>query len=408
MVVPSHAELRSAPFLASVLRDPSIIGVSLHTLCGGLTGEVTRATLLRSAPRSPSSVVVKSDAAVEAGRADASALGLAREALFFAAPLSARLADALDGALPTVHYACGDLATGRKALVLEDVAGVQAGRFFGPGSPLNWGSTTPSDAELGGDTPPTPEDVTRAAFLLCARWHGAFTGDRSLLSEDAMPYLRGAAALAGRTAAAETEWRAAQEQAAGGWAVLEAGLAAGSFPADALSPRLLGLVRASLARAAWPVAAAAAHARAAAGDFTLVHGDMHPANCLWLSRAAVAARGRGGGRLVVVDLEAVGVGSGPQDLAQFVISHMSPDDRRACERGLLREYVDALARAGSPRAYDEIAREYAAGGSERWVWLLALLAGMCPHPMLAYWGAQLDEFCNDWGVTAENVGMPRV
>ena len=420
MAVPSYDELRSAPFLARVLEDASISDVSLERLSGGLAGDVTRVHVIRSqGGGSPTSVVVKSHAVVEAGRVDASALGLAREALFLSSPLAVRLAAVLAGALPKVFFAAGDMASGLKAIVLEDVAvGVQAGRFFGPGSPLNWGSSPPSSAELDGDAAPSPADVTRAAFLVCARWHRAFAGDRALLSADTAPFLRGAAALGGRAAAAEKEWRAAQTQAANSWSNYEASLAGGAIPANLQpTPRLLNLVRASLARAVWPDAAAAAHTRAATGNFTLVHGDMHPANCLWLSSSASENRGS---RLVVLDFEAVGVGSGAQDLAQFVISHMTPADRRACERGLLREYVDAFAsasgapgesaaRSHSPASdYDSVSREYAAGGSERWVWLLALLAGMCPPAMVAFWASQLDAFCEDWGVTADNIGMPRV
>ena len=106
------------------------------------------------------------------------------------------------------------------------------------------------------------------------------------------------------------------------------------------------------------------------------------------------------------------MGSGPQDLAQFMISHMVPAERRACERQLLHEYADSLVAAApapaAAAAYEAVAREYAAGGAERWVWLLALLAGLCPLDMLAFWAAQLDAFCEDWGITTETVGMPRV
>ena len=48
------------------------------------------------------------------------------------------------------------------------------------------------------------------------------------------------------------------------------------------------------------------------------------------------------------------------------------------------------------------------GGAAARVWLLCLLASMCPGAMVSFWAAQLDAFCEDWGVTAESVGMPRV
>jgi hypothetical protein len=381
------AELCSPHMLAALVGAP-VTSCAAEPLCGGLSGSLLRLRLQYDAPaRAPATLVAKAHAP---GReATSLALGLAREALFLASPLAARLRRSLpDGALPAVHYARGDLATGRKALLLEDVAaggGIQAGLFFGAGSPLNWGR--PLAPEESGVS---AEEVSRVAFRLMARWHAEFWADDTLL--EGMPWLRGAPWT-------QAAFEAAQAKAAQAWAAAEAGSdCAARFP-----PRVLGVVRASLARADWDAFQRQQAARTAARCWTLVHGDCHPANFVW--------RAGGERRLAVLDFEAVGLGSGPQELAQFLISHMAPAARRACEAPLLREYHDELLRAGGARValtWRACQEEYVAGGAERWVWLLAVLAAACPPDMVRFWAAQLDAFLEDHGVTAESVGMPRV
>lgn len=87
---------------------------------------------------------------------------------------------------------------------------------------------------------------------------------------------------------------------------------------------------------------------------------------------------------------------------------MARHERVRCEDGLLREYHAQLQSAGVPLLWEECRAEYIASGAERWVWLLAILSTMCPAQMVMYWAEQLDGFCEDWGVTAESIGMPRV
>eukprot|EP00959_Pyramimonas_sp_CCMP1952_P158215 3308855-Pyramimonas_sp.AAC.1 len=42
--------------------------------------------------------------------------------------------------MPRVYHATGDMATGRKMVLMEDLAScAQAGHFFGAGNPNNWG-----------------------------------------------------------------------------------------------------------------------------------------------------------------------------------------------------------------------------------------------------------------------------
>jgi hypothetical protein len=94
------------------------------------------------------------------------------------------------------------------------------------------------------------------------------------------------------------------------------------------------------------------------------------------------------------------------------LDRVLPQARRQGERARVEAYHAALARA-SPAAAAEYSREdawrdYVWGGAERWVWLLALLSGLCAPPAVQYFHDQLLAFCEDHGVTAEAVGMPRV
>lgn len=83
-------------------------------------------------------------------------------------------------------------------------------------------------------------------------------------------------------------------------------------------------------------------------------------------QAATPAAGGCAGRLALVDWEAVAVGSGPQDLGQFMISHASPAARRALAPGALRSYAAALTAAGCAEVTEEgVLEEYVqvCGGS---------------------------------------------
>lgn len=165
------------------------------------------------------------------------------------------------GALPRVLFAAGDLATGCKALVLQDVYdGIQAGRLFGPGSPLNWGVSPPllDEAVLA-------EEVTREAFLLAARLHAAFWGDESLLSSS---FLRDADALSSEGSLSGEAWARAQATAARGWAAAEQ--AETPFP-----PLVVAVVRASLSRVDSAAYVAQCAARRASGTLRACSLPVH-------------------------------------------------------------------------------------------------------------------------------------
>jgi hypothetical protein len=80
-----------------------------------------------------------------------------------------------------------------------------------------------------------------------------------------------------------------------------------------------------------------AHA-AARGPQTLLHGDPHPGNTYELP-------GDGTG---FYDWQLVRSGSWVHDVGYFLTTSLAVRDRRACERELLGDYLDALAASGAP------------------------------------------------------------
>jgi hypothetical protein len=119
-------------------------------------------------------------------------------------------------------------------------------------------------------------------------------------------------------------------------------------------------------------------------------------------------------KLLLVDWEVVGLGSGPQDCAQFCISHMYPAERKMWETQLINAYYKELTccvgSRVSPEDYslENCWTDYIYGGAERWVWLLALLTSMCPDIWVQYFHDQLADFLLHHGVTSNKIGMPRV
>ena len=432
--VPSAAELLAGPpydaLSAALGGSQRVVGVEAAALGGGLANQLTRvaATLEGGAPASTPRVLhLALKAHHEATLTRCAALGTAREAHFYL-HLAPRLAALLpQGALPRCWFAAGDMATGRKALLLELAeGGVDSGLVFGGGSPLNWPR---AQAVLAAAALATPEGAAASAFRLAALLHGAHWRDGALVAQR---WLRGAdwyrppGGEVPGGGEGEAQFAAAQAQVAAAWGASLAGEGpSGSVQWRAEWPELTALVTASHARVSWT----SWRARCLSTPFTLVHGDFHPGNALLLAGAGASA-GTGGGagaggadlRTMLLDWEAVGLGSGPQDLGQYVISHMEPAVRAGCEQRLLRAYADdvrravaasgrgdaAAAAAAADLAWPAVWAEYVAGGVERWVWLLSMLAGLCPPDMTRFWAAQLHAFARDHGVTPASVGQPRV
>eukprot|EP00038_Savillea_parva_P002518 m.114974 g.114974 ORF g.114974 m.114974 type:complete len:395 (+) comp10867_c0_seq2:165-1349(+) len=320
-------------------------------------------------------------------------LGTAREALFYA-----ELAPSLAGAnIPKAYFAQGDMATGEMIVLLERLVDtVPSGVFFGPGNPNNW-DVRDKLPDLCAGNPPM-EDVTRQAFSLYANLHATFWRDATLLDK---PWLRGTDWVSGK---GKASWQAAQQIAADGWAAMTEDRAQGTSTVH-WDPHLVACLDVSFANIDWDTF----QTELATRPYSLVHGDAHPHNALWVGQRTPAAR------LALIDFEMAGVGSPAQELGQYVISHMPPDVRRRCERDLVTGYHTALCEAlCAAGRHDDAAAftieacwaEYIAGGVGRWAWFVPLFRRS--PAMAQYFHDQLAAFLHDHVSDPATTPMPRV
>ena len=194
-------------------------------------------------------------------------------------------------------------------------------------------------------------------------------------------------------------WEAAQKSVSGYWAGIRATRAEGSC-AVTFSEQLVDCLDASVAKIDWE----AFQAELAARPFCLVHGDFHPANFMVRPKNAAGQH-----TLALLDWEMVGVGSGVQDLGQFMVSHFALADRAALERGAVEAYYAEL-KSLNPAiemTLDACWAEFVQGGLGRFLWFVPMLVSLCPPKMGQFFVDQVEHFIETHGVTPDTVPMPR-
>eukprot|EP00960_Hanusia_phi_P040628 754575-Hanusia_phi.AAC.3 len=333
----------------------------------------------------------------ENGFAQSRNLGLYREALFYE-----KFADEFQKAsipLVKVFYARGDSETGERTLMMEDLRGraVLSGYFFGMGSPLNWGRNLDEQMKRI-NSPLTALDIARQTFEQAAKMHRRYWLDTSLLQHD---WMRGRDWIQGRN---QESWKLAQSEGSDAWTRTQTRMAEGKCQVR-WDENLLECMCAAMKNVNWDSFQSDTRGR----PWTLVHGDFHPGNIMWVFEPQ--------GFPLMLDWEMVGLGNGAQDLSQYLISHASPDLRRGIEEELLKAYYDVLVDLGIPGnpmlsrdtySYDQCRSDFVQGGAQRWIWLLAILSDMCPDTMTQYFADQTAAFLRDHGLHKDNIGMPRV
>jgi hypothetical protein len=196
-------------------------------------------------------------------------------------------------------------------------------------------------------------------------------------------------------------WEASMAFARDGWVNgREAGVAAG-VKMDSL---VSDVVSASFAKTNWE----AFQDELKTIPLALVHGDFHPSNIVLRQPPQPYEAEPESVKVLLVDWEVVGVGSGAQDIGQFMISHAAPASRRTYEADMLSTYQSALKAHGVDADPALIKREYVNGGVGRWVWMLGVLFGMkLPVPVLQFFHDQVHAFLLDHGVSADNAPLCR-
>ena len=384
----TESDFSKVNWISDVLGITAVSGVLSPLLdAGGMIGEMRR--LQVNCIDSCTNYVLKFVAAKSIGRSKS--LGLAREAFFYL-QFAKRVAEIV----PQVKLGYGNMDTGEKVILMADLSAyIQSGLYFGESNPNNW------HKDLESITGVTDQETRRVltkeiaiqAFEIAAKYHAMFWNDNSLLE---FSWLRGSNWLKGEGA---EEWLSHQNIAKVAWNTAIAKITSGDSTLK-VHPHLKACMDSSLAKVSWED-----YQRNRESEdfvFTLVHGDFHPGNMMWR---------RSDNSLIVLDWEAVGLGSGPQDCAQYVISHMEPAERRLIESELVLKYYTSLIGLGvTPERYP-LARcwtDYIMGGVGRWVWLLAFLSNMCSAEVAQAFHDQLLAFILDHHISPENIPMPRV
>eukprot|EP00744_Colponema_vietnamica_P012913 GILI01018118.1.p1 GENE.GILI01018118.1~~GILI01018118.1.p1 ORF type:complete len:514 (-),score=142.70 GILI01018118.1:141-1682(-) len=426
----------------------------------------------------PATLICKTTRPTEQSRASSKAMLLPREALFLKhikdlqveiatgehrggedslVALLHRHAPTLVQGLPTIYYSEGDLEAGTKLIFCQDLSfgeakGVQSGWFLGPHSILNRGiedlngqiakkgwvvvpeGPTPDATAADGATPIQVTELVTKSFLGAAELHGSFWDKGlQLIAGDGASYLRGAqwyaAALAPTGKAADSGSNYAQgkkqyddsmSSAHAGWLTLKKNVAAAiddKGPSAFTMPQTVATLMETCCPAPTHEGGVSAHPayelyleRLAARPHTLVHGDFHPGNMVvYLPKEQAPYR------VALVDWEVVGIGSGPQDIGQYMTSHFTQEQFSTIATKAVTAYADALIAVIAPKSEAETAtlrksifKEVCLGGLGRWAWLNGLMGGMEAIPLgaMQYFVDQVDLFMKWCMSEASILGVP--
>ena len=265
-------------------------------------------------------------------------LGLAREALFYR-DLAPQLGVAndkstavQDSLVPRIYYTYGNWETGEKCIIMESSSQwIDSGILFGPtetfrSNPNNWTRDIPAllaryyPNDKTTKIPPTPVEVAHQTFCAMARIHAKFWCDPTLL-DNSKAWLRGHAWLQGQ---GHDSWQASRSLIQSIWKDYTAKDGAKTHAAFEWDPLVRSVVQASIDGISWQDQQDRLHVN---GRWTLVHGDFWPGNVMW--NTAVESSGAKkmddhydgtSSCLRLLDWEMVGLGSGPQDLGQYMLS----------------------------------------------------------------------------------------
>lgn len=291
------------------------------------------------------------------------ALGLAREALVYR-----HLAPKWGSLAPRCLAAFGDLTRADKLVVLEDLSITR--NTAGKGQVATKVVMSRETINMEYPDKETLEEwtvVLGEIFTATAKFHATYWQDRSLLEHT---WLRFKNCIPPESAETKHEedpmWRGSQQYAASAWV---------NRPTEdkmRWDPHLVACVEASFAKISWEDYSA----RMKSEGWTLCSGDFHSGN-VWLDLENAT------NPVTFLDFEVVGIGSGPQELGQFMISTDSPMIRRAIENLVVQKYHAELVAcwkdtAGSTPTFDQIWREYVNGGAGRWFWFMGIVHNHVP------------------------------
>ncbi|CAJ1959165.1 unnamed protein product [Cylindrotheca closterium] len=351
-----------------------------------------------SSNTSNTSTLVVKQVTESQGTAMSKQLGLAREALFYS-----QLSQDLPANLfPKIHYSYGNYETGEKCVIMEDLENaIDSGVLFGPGNPNNWKRDLPTLAAKAGN--PSSKQVAMVTFVQMAKVHATYWKSSSKLLTNDKSWLRGQDWLQGQ---GQDSWKASQGMLQNWWKdYLEA-----DQPAIIKwDPKVQKATEKAMNGISWESQLERLHTN---GHWTLVHGDFWPGNIMWMILGSNSNNNNDDDddQIKIIDWEMVGLGSGPQELGQYVISNMDPAERRASEKELVQAYYKELqANLEDEKccSWEYCWSEYKIGGVERWLWFLVYFIGNGMGDWAQFFHDQISEFMNDHNLSEDDITQPR-
>ena len=137
--------------------------------------------------------------------------------------------------------------------------------------------------------------------------------------------------------------------------------------------------------------------------WTFIHGDFHPGNIMWIPDDPTC-------KVRLFDWEMVGVGFGPQELGQYVISHLDLAKHGAdVHKELVKAYYDELV-AVNPAVKETMSFEacfdnFVYGGLRNWLWMLPSMVKW-PGGFMPFFAGKMDAFRLIHGVSPDKIGYP--
>lgn len=333
-------------------------------------------------------------------------LGLAREAKFYH-ELAPELRSK-EGCIPSIEYSFGDMKTGSKVILMEDLSRrfVDSGVLFGNGNPNNWSRDLDSIIrEAYPSKAPSSFEVANETFLAIANIHAAFWKDEALLTER-LSWLRGAQWMKEK---GRESWEASQEIIQSMWQkYIDSIEKRNEYDSMKWDPLVRAIVEKAMNGISWDAQLKRLNRKS---HFCLVHGDFWPGNIMLSTDRDYGISTNKSLNLRIIDWEMVGIGSGPQELGQYILSNMEPEERRENEQQLIRNYYNRLVELNvDDFCWEDCWNEYKIGGVERWVWFLVYFCTQ-DNPVMKKWAQffhnQIKEFVHDHGIKPEDITQPR-
>jgi thiamine kinase-like enzyme len=282
--------------------------------------------------------------------------------------------------IPKSLWSWADMSTGESFLVMEefDPEFRVVGDYFGPMWPQNFGK----------DCPERPDGLLEECMKHAAAMHGKYWEKTDELSKNS--FLHAAQRVQGED---EAGWKAIFDQSKNPWTAMN------NEQRNNWDSELVKVIDASMEKANW----ATVQEFHKTVPMTLAHGDFHPFNIMWNDDTK---------KTILFDFEFTGMGSGAQDIGEFLL-FMPPDERRQCMEKTVKFYHDELVKIiGNQYSYEDCWKEVIHGGFARMVWIFGMFSSgasndddsMARHRALE---STMVAWMKDYGITPENVYQPR-